>query len=192
MGTGVASPQDVVLALLVRDGPAHGYVVNKRLTADFGGRSPAYKALARLVDVGGVEEVDVRQGAGRGAPQVVFAVTDAGRTRCETWMRSELPDLEAAAELTTRMRFARSEDLPVLLELADAEIERLTARQAELRGEQQQLRRQRAARQPSGPPSPAEVAELLDEQRVDDLLMLQVKWLTRAAGDIERLIDDGG
>ncbi len=191
MGTGVASPQDVVLALLVRDGPAHGYVVNKHLTPDFGGRSPAYKALARLVDVGGVEEVDVRQGAGRGAPQVVFAVTDAGRTRCETWMRSELPDLDAASELTTRMRFARSEDLPVLLELADAEIERLSARQAELRTEQQLRRRQRAPLTPARPPSPVEVAELLDEQRIDDLLALQVKWLTRAAGDIERLIDCG-
>jgi len=179
------------LALLVRDGPAHGYVVNKRLTADFGGRSPAYKALARLVDVGGVEEIDVRHGAGRGAPQVVFGVTDAGRTRCETWMRSELPDLEAAAELTTRMRYARPEDLPVLLALADAEIARLGARQAALREEQQRRRRQRAQR--LGPqPSAAEVAELLDEQRVDDLLLLQVKWLTRAAGDIERLIEDGG
>lgn len=192
MGTGVASPQDVVLALLVRDGPAHGYVVNKRLTADFGGSSPAYKALARLVDVGGVEEVAVRQGPGRGAPQVVFAVTDAGRRRCETWLRSELPDLEAAAELTTRMRFARREDLPILLELADAEIERLTARQAELRAAQQQVRRQRAQPQLSGAPSPAEVADLLDEQRIDDLLMLQVKWLTRAAGDLERLVDVGG
>jgi DNA-binding PadR family transcriptional regulator len=166
--------------------------VNKRLTPDFGGRSPAYKALARLVDVGGVEEVDVRQGPGRGAPQVVFAVTDAGRTRCETWMRSELPDLDAAAELTTRMRFARREDLPVLLELVDAEIGRLSARQAELRAEQQQRRRQRPPVTHAGPPSPAEVAELLDEQRIDDLLVQQVKWLTRAAGDIERLIDDGG
>nr|WP_246344847.1 PadR family transcriptional regulator [Conexibacter arvalis] len=173
------------------EGPSHCYEVNKRVRERLGGDAiSAYKVIGRMEQTGLVEEIDVRAGSGGRTAQVVYAVTDAGARRHASWMRSPLPDLEAGTELTTRMRFARPEDLPSLLNVAEAALNDLHARLAAAQAAQQRRREQRTRPLRNQRPTAREVADLLAEQLLNDVLLLQIKWLGRATVDLEQLLLD--
>ena len=79
---------EVVLALL-RAGPVHGYDVKRGHDAWFPDAKPlafgqVYATLARLGRDGEVEVVETRVDGG--PERTVYALTEAGRRRLDTWL----------------------------------------------------------------------------------------------------------
>jgi PadR family transcriptional regulator, regulatory protein PadR len=79
---------DMCLLALLASEPAHGYELVRRVEATgigVVGYGTIYPLLTRMRRLGLV--VDRQQASPTGPPRKVYALTDAGRTRLDTWQR---------------------------------------------------------------------------------------------------------
>ena len=102
------STTEVVLALL-RSGPVHGYDVKRGHDAWFPDTKPlafgqVYATLSRLARDGEVEVVETRVDGG--PERTVYALTDAGRARLETWLAEPSPVGSSGADDIVRKAVA--------------------------------------------------------------------------------------
>jgi PadR family transcriptional regulator AphA len=144
---GSLSPEYVLLGLLLR-GPAHGYELHQKLTAELDqvwhlSQSQIYNILNRL------EEKDFIRGTLQEQEKLpakrLFHLTPAGKEHFESWLNTPSRSSVRAIriEFTTRLYFAYALDPDLAAQLIEAQIlaiqaglKRLEAQQASLPGEQ--------------------------------------------------------
>lgn len=120
------STRHVVLGLLV-ERPGYGYDLQQRLDARLGflglSESAVYKILDRLEHDGWIEETGEKQvgRTRRGAARVMYRVTPAGRERFRAWMATPCERPVLRDELQAKLNVAEPDDLPRLLEVAEAQ-----------------------------------------------------------------------
>jgi DNA-binding PadR family transcriptional regulator len=123
---GRLSTKHAVLGLMI-DRPSYGYNLQQQIGERLGflglAESTVYKTLERLELDGWVEEVGEKQ-AGRtrrGAPRVLYRATPEGVTHFKSWMAESSDRACLRDELQTKLALSDPDDLPRLLELAEAQ-----------------------------------------------------------------------
>lgn len=123
---GRLSTKHAVLGLMI-DRPSYGYNLQQQIAERLGflglAESAVYKTLERLEVDGWVEEVGEKQ-AGRtrrGAPRVLYRATPAGVDSFKRWMASTSDRALLRDELQTKLALSDPDDLPRLLEMAEAQ-----------------------------------------------------------------------
>lgn len=186
--------QTIVLARLHRDGPSHGWELGREV-ADLGiaEHRSVYKVLPRLAEHGLIAPTGDRSeepSKGSAVSRVVYDLTDAGRARRGTWMRSEPSVPDVRNDLLYRLRYASPDDLPMLLDLADRQLKHLmdtalATRAADThRGQRVVAPRQRVV-------SIETAAELLADDHQEQILHATIVWLRRFTETVEKLIPYG-
>jgi len=123
---GRLSTKHAVLGLMI-DRPSYGYNLQQQIAERLGflglAESAVYKTLERLELDGWVEEVGEKQ-AGRtrrGAPRVLYRATPEGVDSFREWMARTSDRALLRDELQTKLALSDPEDLPRLLEMAEAQ-----------------------------------------------------------------------
>jgi DNA-binding PadR family transcriptional regulator len=123
---GRLSTKHAVLGLMI-DRPSYGYNLQQQIGERLGflglAESAVYKTLERLEIDGWVEEVGEKQ-AGRtrrGAPRVLYRATPEGVANFRTWMAAGSDRAQLRDELQTKLALSDPDDLPRLLEMAEAQ-----------------------------------------------------------------------
>jgi len=120
------STKHAVLGLMI-DRPSYGYNLQQQIGERLGflglAESTVYKTLERLEFDGWVEEVGQKQ-AGRtrrGAPRVLYRATPEGVASFKSWMAEASDRAVLRDELQAKLALSDPEDLPRLLEMAEAQ-----------------------------------------------------------------------
>lgn len=120
------STKHAVLGLMI-DRPSYGYNLQRQIGERLGflglAESTVYKTLERLEVDGWVEEVGEKH-AGRtrrGAPRVLYRATPEGVASFRGWMAMTSDRAVLRDELQTKLALSNPEDLPGLLEMAEAQ-----------------------------------------------------------------------
>lgn len=120
------STKHAVLGLMI-DRPSYGYNLQQQIGERLGflglAESTVYKTIERLEVDGWVEEVgEKRTGrTRRGAPRVLYRATPAGVSSFKAWMAMASDRAVLRDELQTKLALSDPEDLPRLLQMAEAQ-----------------------------------------------------------------------
>jgi DNA-binding PadR family transcriptional regulator len=120
------STKHAVLGLMI-DRPSYGYNLQQQIAERLGflglAESAVYKTLERLEHDGWVEEVGQKQvgATRRGAPRVLYRATPDGVASFKSWMAETSDRAVLRDELQAKLALSDPEDLPRLLEVAEAQ-----------------------------------------------------------------------
>lgn len=161
---------------------AYGYAIGQRLPYLVGSRPHVvYGVLDSLHRAGDVVPAGEKTigATERGAPRVMYALTEQGSESFRSWMRRVPARTRLHDELGLKLALAQPHDLPRLLAMAQQQ-------RVECLDEQLEY-----SRAPLIPPSEdqapwSHVATLLAERRVAIQLQADVKWLDLVCAELER------
>lgn len=162
------STKHMVLGLVV-ERPTYGYALQQQITERFGflhlARSAVYKTLQRLEEDGLVQQRGQQRvrPSDRVAPRLLYGATPDGVSEFKQWMAAPSERAVLRDEFQTKLALATPENLPELLETAEAQLAACAADLATL------TRPSPTAAQPYGTPWGA-VAHILLED-------FNVRWL---------------
>jgi DNA-binding PadR family transcriptional regulator len=120
------STKHVVLGLMI-DRPSYGYRLQQQIGERLGflglAESAVYKTIERLEEDGWVEEVGERQvgRTRRGVPRVLYHATDEGVAQFKRWMAEPSDRTVLRDELQAKLVLSDPDDLPRLVEMAEAQ-----------------------------------------------------------------------
>lgn len=183
------STRHMVLGLVV-ERPTYGYALQQQITARFGflhlARSAVYKTLQRLEEDGLVEEAGNKRvrPTERAAPRILYRATSAGVAEFKRWMAAPSDRAVLRDEFQTKLGLATPDDLPELLQTAEAQLADCVADLAMLQKPPLEL-----ARTPATPW--AEAAQILVDDFKIQWLQGTVDWLTSTVEIISDRIAQG-
>ncbi len=123
---GRLSTKHAVLGLMI-DRPSYGYNLQQQIGERLGflglAESTVYKTLERLELDGWVEEVGEKSAGQtrRGAPRILYRATPEGVASFKSWMAETSDRAVLRDELQAKLALSDPDDLPTLLELAEAQ-----------------------------------------------------------------------
>jgi DNA-binding PadR family transcriptional regulator len=168
------STKHMVLGLVV-ERPSYGYALQHQITTRLGflnlARSAVYKTLQRLEQDGLVEEAKRVMPSDRSGPRVLYRATPAGVAEFKKWMAAPSDRGLLRDELQAKLALASPDDLPELLETAEAQLAACVADLTALTKPSLVDARARAT------PWPTAAQMLLDDFKVQ-LLEGTIDWLT--------------
>jgi DNA-binding PadR family transcriptional regulator len=134
------TPSEYAVLGLLRQRPAYGYELQRRLSGPKGlGRvCPVEPAMvyAILKSLSGLELIDGEWDNSVYPPRAVYVATEAGETEFQRWLRRPVARMrEVRLDLLVKLYFALEEDIDLARELLEAQVEACAAYEREIAGE---------------------------------------------------------